>query len=54
MKKIISLLLLSVALVSEAESFEVGGILYDKLADTMRSYLDMEEIYGMLREARLG
>ena len=34
MKKIISLLLLSVALVSEAESFEVGGILYDKLADT--------------------
>lgn len=26
---------------------------YDKLADTLREYLDMEEIYGMLREARL-
>lgn len=26
---------------------------YDKLADTLRLYLDMEEIYGMLREARL-
>lgn len=26
---------------------------YDKLADTLRAYLDMEEIYGMLREARL-
>lgn len=26
---------------------------YDKLADTLRSYLDMEEIYGMLRESRL-
>ena len=26
---------------------------YDKLADTLRSYLNMEEIYGMLREARL-
>ena len=26
---------------------------YDKLADTMREYLNMEEIYGMLREARL-
>ena len=25
----------------------------DKLADTLRSYLDMEEIYGMLRESRL-
>lgn len=25
---------------------------YDKLADTLREYLDMEEIYGMLREAR--
>lgn len=24
---------------------------YDRLADTMRAYLDMEEIYGMLREA---
>ena len=26
---------------------------YDKLADTLRVYLDMEEVYGMLREARL-
>lgn len=26
---------------------------YDKLADTLRSYLDMEEIYGMLTKARL-
>ena len=26
---------------------------YDKLADTLRAYLNMEEIYGMLREARL-
>ena len=26
---------------------------YDKLADTLRVYLDMEEIYGMLREASL-
>ncbi len=26
---------------------------YDKLADTLRKYLDMERIYGMLREARL-
>ena len=26
---------------------------YDKLADTLREYLDMEEIYGTLREARL-
>lgn len=26
---------------------------YDKLADTLRMYLDMEEIYGMLRESRL-
>lgn len=26
---------------------------YDKLADTLRDYLDMEEIYGMLRESRL-
>lgn len=26
---------------------------YDKLADTMRMYLDMEEIYGILREARV-
>lgn len=26
---------------------------YDKLADTLRSYLDMEEIYEMLRESRL-
>lgn len=28
-------------------------IQYDKLADTLRVYLNMEEIYGMLREARL-
>ena len=27
---------------------------YDKLADTLRAYLNMEEIYGILREARLG
>ena len=27
---------------------------YDKLADTLREYLNMEEIYGILREARLG
>lgn len=27
---------------------------YDKLADTLREYMDMEEVYGMLREARLG
>ena len=26
---------------------------YDKLADTLRMYLNMEEIYGMLREAHL-
>lgn len=26
---------------------------YDKLADTLRNYLDMEEIYGMLQEACL-
>lgn len=26
---------------------------YDKLADTLRSYMNMEEIYGMLREASL-
>lgn len=26
---------------------------YDKLADTLRRYLNMEEVYGMLREARL-
>jgi adenosylcobyric acid synthase len=26
---------------------------YDKLADTLRSYLNMEEVYGMLREAHL-
>lgn len=26
---------------------------YDQLADTLRKYLNMEEIYGMLREARL-
>ena len=26
---------------------------YDRLADTLREYLNMEEIYGMLREARL-
>ena len=26
---------------------------YDKLADTLRKYLNMEEVYGMLREARL-
>ena len=26
---------------------------YDKLADAMRMYFHMEEIYGMLREARL-
>ena len=26
---------------------------YDKLADTLREYLNMEEIYGMLREASL-
>lgn len=26
---------------------------YDKLADTLREYLNMEEIYGMLREAHL-
>ncbi|MBQ7795835.1 MAG: cobyric acid synthase CobQ, partial [Lachnospiraceae bacterium] len=26
---------------------------YDKLADTLREYLNMEEIYGMLREADL-
>lgn len=25
---------------------------YDQLADTLREYLDMEEIYGMLREAK--
>ncbi len=27
---------------------------YDKLAETLREYLDMEAIYGMLREADLG
>lgn len=26
---------------------------YDKLADTLREYLNMEEIYGMLREAQM-
>lgn len=41
-------------------ALEEGGMLdyqvfkekeYDKLADTLRAYLNMEEIYGMLREA---
>lgn len=27
---------------------------YDKLADTLRTYLDMEKIYGMLRESCVG
>ena len=40
-------------------ALEEGGMLdyqafkekeYDKLADTLREYLNMEEIYGMLRE----
>ena len=26
---------------------------YDQLADTLREYLRMEDIYGMLREARI-
>ena len=26
---------------------------YDKLADTLREYINMEEVYGMLRDARL-
>ena len=26
---------------------------YDKLADTLRKYLNMEEIYGMLKEAHV-
>ena len=26
---------------------------YDKLADTLREYLYMEDIYGMLREAHI-
>ena len=26
---------------------------YDRLADTLREYLNMEELYGMLREACL-
>ncbi len=26
---------------------------YDKLADTLREYLNMEEIYGMLRDANI-
>ena len=26
---------------------------YDKLADTLRQYLDMDAIYGMLREAEI-
>ena len=26
---------------------------YDRLAETLREYLDMKEIYGMLREVRL-
>lgn len=43
-------------------ALEEGGMLdyqvfkekeYDKLADTLRAYLNMEEIYGMLREADL-
>lgn len=43
-------------------ALEEGGMLdyqafkekeYDKLADTLREYLNMEEIYGMLREADL-
>ena len=25
---------------------------YDKLAETLREYLDMDAVYGMLREAR--
>ena len=25
---------------------------YDRLADTLREYLDMDAVYGMLREAR--
>ena len=27
---------------------------YDKLADILSKYLNMEEIYGMLREAHIG
>ena len=43
-------------------ALEEGGMLdyqafkekeYDKLADTLREYLNMEKIYGMLREADL-
>ena len=26
---------------------------YDKLADTLRMYMDMEEVYGMLQEAHM-
>jgi adenosylcobyric acid synthase len=26
---------------------------YDKLADTLREYLDMDKIYGMLKDANL-
>ena len=26
---------------------------YDKLADTLRLYMNMEEVYGMLQEARM-
>ena len=26
---------------------------YEKLADTLREYLDMEAIYGMLKEAKM-
>ncbi len=25
---------------------------YDRLADTLREYLDMDAVYGMLREAK--
>ena len=41
----------------EEEAFEVYRSFkekqYDRLADTLREYLNMEEIYGMLREAHL-
>lgn len=36
---------------SDYQAFKV--MQYDKLADTLRAYLDMDAIYGMLREARL-
>lgn len=44
-------LVMEAGVVEDYQSFKEKQ--YDKLAATLREYLNMEEIYGMLREARL-